>query len=107
METSEYLKLANALFRKVEDKLDELEEDVDYEKADGKLEMVFENGSSRVVVNTQRAIQEIWLAGGARAWHFKYLEGEQKWFAVAEQEEFYTCLSNMIQERIQKPVSFH
>lgn len=106
MEMAVYLKMADELFRTVEDKLDEFEEDIDYDKADGKIEIHFENGSSPLVINTQRAIHEIWMAGGARAWHFKWEEKSQKWIAQAEQEEFYNRLAQLIAERIQKLVRF-
>lgn len=106
MDTSEYLKSAEELFLKVESKMDEFEDDIDYDKADGKIQIIFENGSSPIVVNRQRALHEIWLAGGARAWHFKWIENDQHWYAQAEAEEFFTCLSTMIKERIQKPFEF-
>jgi len=106
MEMTEYLKLANALFTNVENKLDEFEDDMDYDTVDGKIEIIFENGSSPLVVNTQRALHEVWLAGGARAWHFQWIEDDQKWFAEAEQEEFYQLLAQLIKERIQKEIAF-
>ena len=107
MEMTEYLKRANELFTTVENKLDELEDDMDYDPVDGKIEIIFENGSSPLVINTQRAIHEMWLAGGARAWHFKWIEEDQKWFAEAEQKEFYQLLADLIEERIQKPIAFN
>ena len=106
MEMAIYLKMADELFKTVEDKLEEFEEEVDYDKADGKIEIHFENGSSPLVINTQRAIHEIWMAGGAQAWHFKWEDSPQKWIAQAEQEEFYHRLAQLIEERIQKPVQF-
>jgi frataxin-like iron-binding protein CyaY len=42
MEMAEYLNRADELFRIVEDKLEEFEEDVDYDKTDGKIEIQFE-----------------------------------------------------------------
>ncbi len=106
MEMAEYLNKAYELFLIVEDKLEEFEEEVDYDKTDGKIEIQFENGSSPLVINTQRAIHEIWMAGGARAWHFKWEEEAQKWIARAEQEEFYNRLAQLIEERIRKSVQF-
>ena len=106
MEMAEYLKKAGEVFKTIEDTLETLEEDVDYETADGKIEILFENGSSPIVVNTQRAIHEIWMAGGARAWHFKWDGTKNQWFAEAEQEEFYHLLAELMEERIHKPVVF-
>ncbi|MBF0279963.1 MAG: iron donor protein CyaY [SAR324 cluster bacterium] len=106
MEMAEYLKRAKHLFESVENKLDEYEDDMDYDQVDGKIEIIFENGSSRLVVNTQRAISEIWLAGGARAWHFKWIDEKQQWLAEAEQEEFYQLLARLIEDRIKKKIVF-
>lgn len=106
MEMAEYLKKAGAVFKNIEDTLADLEDEVDYETTDGKIEILFENGSSPIVINTQRAIQEVWMAGGARAWHFKWDTEKNHWFAHAEQEEFYHRLAQLIEERIQKSVAF-
>ena len=43
-----------------------------------------------------------WMAGGARAWHFQWFSDEKKWFAKAEQEEFFQLLNQLIDDRIQK-----
>lgn len=106
MEDKEYFQQMNTIFRRVEDKLDEYEEDLDYDKADGKLEIIFENGNPKVVLNTQRAIHEIWLAGNAQAWHFRFEEEKQRWFAQAEQVEFYSCLSQLLSNNLGQTIVF-
>lgn len=106
MEMPDYLARAGELFNTIEDTLEEFEDDIDYDKVDGKIQINFENGESPVVVNTQRAIHEIWLAGGARAWHFKWIDSEQQWYAQAEGEEFYQCLAQLIESRIKKTIKF-
>ena len=106
MNAAEYSIKSKELFRRVEDKLDEYEEDVDFDKSDGKVEIVFEKGGPKMVVNTQRAIMEIWLAGNTRAWHFKWHEEENRWFAEAEQVEFYTTLAGLLSDRLGQKISF-
>ena len=96
MKEKEYHHLAKELFVRVEKKLDDLEEEVDYNKSDGKLDIFFEDSSERVVINTQRAIFEIWLAGLGKARHFLYRPDKKCWYAEAEQEEFYNTLSQMM-----------
>ena len=63
MENKEYFKRVEELFQKVEDKLDEYEDDIDYDPTPDKLMLNFEGSGKKVVINTQRAIKEIWLAG--------------------------------------------
>ena len=106
MENKEYLKRVEELFHKVEDKLDEYEDDIDYDLTPDKLMLKFENSGKKIVINTQRAIKEIWLAGNSRAWHFQYLSDQDIWFARAEKEEFYNCLGSLLSESLGQPVSF-
>ena len=106
MENKEYIKLTNELFKKIEYKLDEFEEDVDYDKSGDKLEIAFEAGGPKIVLNTQKALHEVWLAGSGRGWHFKYIEDQKIWFASAEQDEFYQCFSKLLAERLNREVSF-
>jgi len=106
MENKEYLKRVEELFQKVEDKLDEYEDDIDYDPTPDKLMLNFERSGKKVVINTQRAIKEIWLAGNSRAWHFQFISDQDIWFAHAEQEEFYNCLASLLSDNLGQPVSF-
>ena len=106
MENKEYLKRVEELFRRVEYKLDEYEDDIDYDLTPDKLLLNFESSGKKIVINTQRSIKEIWLPGNSRAWHFQFLSDQDIWFARAEQEEFFNCLARMLSENIGQPVSF-
>jgi len=106
MENIEYINRVEELFQRVEYKLDEYEDDIDYDHTPDKLMLKFENSGKKVVINTQRAIKEIWLAGNSRAWHFKYLSDQEIWFAKAEKEEFYDCLANLLSDNLGQTVSF-
>jgi frataxin-like iron-binding protein CyaY len=59
------------------------------------------------VINTQRAIKEIWLAGNSKGWHFQFQPEKEIWFANAEQEEFYQCLAICFQTIWGQEVSFN
>ena len=106
MENKEYLKKAEELFQRVEDKLDDYEDDIDYDHTPDKLILNFEKNGKKVVINTQRAIKEIWLAGNSRAWHFQFLSDQDIWFARAEKEEFFTCLTSLLSDNLGQKVSF-
>ena len=69
--------------------LDDFEDEIDYDPSPDKLLVIFEATGEKIVINTQRAIKEIWLAGNSRAWHFQFQQEKNIWFANAEQEEFY------------------
>jgi len=102
MGNKEYFRRVGVLFRKVESKLDEFEELIDYDRTPDKIEISFEGSSKRFVVNTQRAIQEVWFAGSGRGWHFKYQEEEGTWYAHAEQEEFFQCFDLLLAQALKE-----
>ena len=106
MENKEYFTRVSELFEKVEDKLDEFEEDIDYDSTPDKLVVNIEKNDEKIVINTQRAIKEIWLAGNSRGWHFQYISGKDIWFAEAEQEEFFNCLGKLLDAHLEKSVTF-
>jgi CyaY protein len=70
MDEQQYLKLANQTFKRIEDMLEPVDaDDVDCERSGDVLTLTLKNGT-RCIVNTQRPTRQIWLAAGARAWHF-------------------------------------
>ena len=107
MDPKVYIKYADELFRTIEDKLEEFEEEIDYDRTPDKLEATIETTGKKIVVNTQRAIHEIWLAGNSRGWHFQYDEDQTCWFAQAEKVEFYSCLSELLSTNLGRQVSFN
>ena len=106
MENKEYFARVSELFVRVEEKLDEFEEEIDYDTTPDKLMVTFEYNREKVVINTQRSIREIWLTGNSKGWHFQFLEEKDIWFANAEQEEFYKCLAKLLSKNLGKSVSF-
>jgi len=106
MENKEYFTRVSELFERVEYKLDEYEDDIDYDSTPDKLTISFEKNDKKIVINTQMAIKEIWLAGNSRGWHFIYFGDKDIWFAEAEKEEFYKCLANLLTSNLGKNISF-
>ena len=106
MENKEYFLRVSQLFKRVEEKLDEFEEDIDYDSTPDKLLVNLEKNGKKIVLNTQRAIKEIWLAGNSRGWHFQYNVTKNIWFAKAEKQEFYECFANLLTDNLGKEVSF-
>jgi CyaY protein len=80
MDEHAYERLANHTFRRIEDMFEQLDpDDADIEASGDVLRIQF-RGARPVIVNTQRPVRQIWLAGGQRAWHFSYDEAKQAWF---------------------------
>jgi CyaY protein len=97
MDEARYLSLAGAAFSRIEKAVDQLDADVvDLDSGGDVLTLTCKNGT-RVVVNTQRPVQQIWLAGAGRAWHFGFSEG--RWIdARREDAELFATLSGLLLE---------
>jgi CyaY protein len=81
MDESEYQKLADAVFRRIEDGLKDVDPDVvDLDRAGDVVTLTFAGPRQiRCVVNTQRPVRQIWLAANARAWHFSLDATTGRW----------------------------
>ena len=104
MNEKDYLIQVASLFARVEEHLDAFEEELDYDRTSDKLVITGEVSGRKVVLNTQKAIHELWLAGNAQGWHFKFQEDSSTWFAHSEQVEFWQCLSRLIEWLLGKPI---
>jgi CyaY protein len=64
--------------------------DIDTQRTGGLLELVFPN-DSRIIVNTQPPLQEIWLAARAGGYHYRHVQG--RWLDTRDGSEFFDALS--------------
>ncbi len=79
MDEKQYLELAHATFRRIVDAFDDVDaEDADVE-TNGDVVTITWRDRSRCVINTQRPVRQIWLAGGDRAWHFSWNADAERW----------------------------
>ena len=78
--------------------------DVDARRTGGLLELVFPD-DSRIVVNTQPPLHELWLAAKAGGRHFRYDAG--RWIDTRDGAEFFAALSHHASEQGRRPLEFH
>lgn len=79
MDENRYLELAQQTFRRIVDLFDRVDvEDADVESTGDVITITWRD-RTKCVVNTQRPVRQIWLAGGDRAWHFEWDETRQAW----------------------------
>ena len=64
--------------------------DVDTHRTGGLLELAFPDGS-KLIVNTQPPLQEVWLAARAGGYHFRFDAG--RWVDTRDGSEFFAALS--------------
>jgi CyaY protein len=77
--------------------------DIDTNRTGGLLELSFPNGS-KIVVNMQPPLQELWLAARAGGFHFKYVD--VCWVDTRDGREFFEVLSGCASEQAGKKLSF-
>jgi CyaY protein len=103
---SEYDRLTRDVLSGIEARVDRLLQDdvidIDTLRTGGLLELIFPGGS-KVVINTQPPVHELWLAARAGGYHFKYVDG--RWLD-REGREFYAVLSERASEQAGKPLAF-
>jgi len=77
--------------------------DIDSHRTGGLLELSFPNGS-KIVINTQPPLQELWLATRAGGYHFRYVAGQ--WLDTRESQEFHALLSTQASAQAGKILRF-
>lgn len=91
MTESEYLQATDALFQQLETGLETA--DLDYELAPGGiLEIEFDDGS-RIVVNRQTPMREIWVASKSGGFHYRWQD--DAWRDTRGGGELFSALSEM------------
>ena len=103
---ADYLAKAHALLARLEAQIDAwLEEDVvdiDSHRTGGLLELTMPGGS-KIIINTQPPLQEIWLAARSGGYHFRW-DGAQ--WVDREGQEFCARLSRSASEQAGQALSF-
>jgi CyaY protein len=104
---SEYHRMTAALLAGIEAQLDRwLQDDVidiDAHRTGGLLELSFPAGS-KIVINTQPPLHELWLAARAGGFHFKFVDGA--WRDTKDGTEFFERLSREAAAQAGRPLDF-
>lgn len=103
---SDYLRLAHEAFARVEATIDRwLQQDVvdiDINRVGSLLELTLPD-QSKLVINMQPPLHELWLAGRARGYHFKRVG--DRWID-REGLEFFETLSACASQQAGRPLQF-
>jgi CyaY protein len=104
---AEYDRRTRAVLASVEAAADRLLQDdvidIDASRTGGLLELAFPNGS-RIVINTQPPLHELWLAAGDGGYHFRSLDG--RWIDGRQGREFFEVLSACASAQAGRPLRF-
>ena len=104
---SEYHERTSAVLAGVEATVDQwLQDDVvdiDTHRTGGLLELSFPNGS-KIVLNTQPPVHELWMAARSGGFHFRSVRG--RWSDTRDGREFFDALSACASEQAGRPLRF-
>ena len=104
MNDSEFIQLADQLYQKIEERIEESGADVDYDQNGGLLTLEFEN-HTKLIINRQQPLHQVWLATLENGHHYDYNEG--KWIDDRSGDEFLTFLSAAIFKQAKERVNFN
>jgi CyaY protein len=97
MSESEFLALAEATLDAIEASLDRLNDadllDVECSRSGNVLEIEFIDNGSKIIVNSQAPMQELWVAARSGGFHYRRV-GDQ-WINTRDQSELFAALSAM------------
>lgn len=99
-----YAQAAEACLGAVVDWLADVE-DVDFVTRDGLVEIQFEDGA-RYVLNRQGAAKQMWLAAGARAWHYDLDPASGEWVDDRDRHRLRDRLVELLSGKLGRPLPF-
>lgn len=106
MGESEFLVQAESALNAIETALDRLNDedmlDVECSRSGNVLEIEFINNGSKIIVNSQAAMQELWVAARAGGFHYRQRDGQ--WRNTRDDSELYASLSELVTAQSGSPV---
>ena len=104
---SQYHELTSALLAGIEATVDRwLQDDlvdIDTQRTGGLLELTFPGGS-KIILNTQPPLHELWLAARSGGYHYRHVDGH--WRDTRDGSDFFDTLSACASEQAGRPLRF-
>ena len=98
MNDSQYNLIAENLLLAVEESIEDCGVDIDYEGVGGLLTLTFKN-TTKIIINKQAPLHEIWVATKFNGHHFTYDDNEQVWQDKRGGDEFWQFLSDAVSKQ--------
>ena len=97
MTESEFLAVAEAVLNAIEAAFeragDEADVDVECSRSGNVLDIEFVDNGSKIIVNTQAPMREIWVAARAGGFHYRLNDG--RWLDTRDGSELFASLSRL------------
>jgi CyaY protein len=101
MTESEFLALADQTLGTIESALERASDDIDLDvecsRSGNVLEIEFIDNGSKIIVNSQAPMQEMWVAARSGGFHYKRENG--RWINTRDNSELFAALSKMVSEQ--------
>ncbi len=98
MTETEFLVLAQATMRRIEAELESAAEgadcDIESTISGNVLEIEFVDRGTKIIVNSQTPMQQIWVAATSGGFHFGYESG--RWIDTRDGTELFAALSRLV-----------
>ena len=95
MSDSEFLDLAESTLDEIEESFDRLNDedviDVECKRSGNVLEIEFIDNGSKIIVNSQAPMHEMWVAAKAGGYHYKRVDGQ--WINTRDGSELFAALA--------------
>jgi CyaY protein len=107
MSETEFLDLAETTLDTIESALDRLNDedvvDVECKRSGNVLEIEFLDNGSKIIVNSQAPLQEMWVAARSGGFHYKRVGNE--WRNTRDDSELFAALSELATAQGGAPVT--
>ena len=97
MSETEFLDLAETTLNTIEAAMDRLNDedviDVECKRSGNVLEIEFIDNGTKIIINSQAPMQEMWVAAKSGGFHYKRVDGQ--WINTRDGSELFAALSSL------------
>ncbi len=104
MDESEFNQRVDDILVQIEDAIEDSGADIDYETAGGILTLSFPD-DSKIIINRQTPVRQIWVATRQGGFHFVYNETVDQWHREGGDQDLFTALSQFCIEQAGEPIN--
>ena len=103
MQRHEFHQLIDEFQTHIEDEIDNLDQDLDFDNESGTLTIYCVN-QSQVIISRQSATNQLWIAAKSGGFHFDYDKELGQWLDDKNGESAESCVNRVLTEQNPRPV---
>ena len=107
MTESEFLRLADGVLTSIETALEHITQttdlDIECSRSGNVLEIELIDNQSKIIVNSQAPMQEMWVAAKSGGFHYKRIDDD--WINTRDGSELFAALSTMLSQQAGTPIA--